>query len=140
MTQGGLFGDGEVVKGASISETAPARGASFEAGRDAHGCADAPAPGRQAATPAFEGKPLRCSRGLGRGEVILYGPPGTGKTTIASLIAQTMGQNFVGLGAEPVAEVRGVDAGAAPGPRREDGAVHRRGAPVSKTHKDALRR
>ena len=31
--------------------------------------------------------------------VILYGPPGTGKTTIASLIASAMGQNFVGLSA-----------------------------------------
>ena len=37
--------------------------------------------------------------GSGEASVILYGPPGTGKTTIASLIASQMGQNFVGLSA-----------------------------------------
>lgn len=47
-----------------------------------------------------QGKPLRrLVEGSGEASVILYGPPGTGKTTIASLIAQAMGQNFVGLSA-----------------------------------------
>ncbi|WP_018295613.1 replication-associated recombination protein A [Corynebacterium lubricantis] len=47
-----------------------------------------------------EGKPLRrLIEGSGDASVILYGPPGTGKTTIASLIAKQMGQNFVGLSA-----------------------------------------
>ncbi|KXI15076.1 ATPase, AAA family [Corynebacterium sp. CMW7794] len=47
-----------------------------------------------------EGKPLRrLVEGSGEASVILYGPPGTGKTTIASLIASAMGQNFVGLSA-----------------------------------------
>lgn len=46
------------------------------------------------------GKPLRrLVEGSGEASVILYGPPGTGKTTIASLIAGHMGQNFVGLSA-----------------------------------------
>nr|WP_274708388.1 replication-associated recombination protein A [Corynebacterium meitnerae] len=46
------------------------------------------------------GRPLRrLVEGSGDASVILYGPPGTGKTTIASLIAQAMGQNFVGLSA-----------------------------------------
>ena len=46
------------------------------------------------------GKPLRrLVEGSGEASVILYGPPGTGKTTIASLIARTMGQQFVGLSA-----------------------------------------
>src|SRR5699024_10768751 len=46
------------------------------------------------------GKPLRqVVEGSGDASVILYGPPGTGKNTIASLIAATMGQNFVGLSA-----------------------------------------
>ena len=46
------------------------------------------------------GKPLRrLVEGSGDASVILYGPPGTGKTTIASLIARAMGQNFVGLSA-----------------------------------------
>ncbi|AHI19947.1 MAG: replication-associated recombination protein A [Corynebacterium casei] len=46
------------------------------------------------------GKPLRrLVEGSGEASVILYGPPGTGKTTIASLIASAMGQNFVGLSA-----------------------------------------
>ena len=58
-----------------------------------------------------EGKPLRrLVEGSGAASVILYGPPGTGKTTIASLIAQTMEQNFVGLSAlsSGVKEVREV--------------------------------
>lgn len=47
-----------------------------------------------------EGKPLRrLIEGSGEASVILYGPPGTGKTTIASLIAKAIGQNFVGLSA-----------------------------------------
>ena len=47
-----------------------------------------------------EGKPLRrLIEGSGEASVILYGPPGTGKTTIASLIAKSIGQNFVGLSA-----------------------------------------
>ncbi|QPK78221.1 replication-associated recombination protein A [Corynebacterium lizhenjunii] len=46
------------------------------------------------------GKPLRrLVEGSGEASVILYGPPGTGKTTIASLIAASMGQQFVGLSA-----------------------------------------
>ena len=58
-----------------------------------------------------EGKPLRrLVEGSGAASVILYGPPGTGKTTIASLIAKSMGQNFVGLSAlsSGVKEVRAV--------------------------------
>ncbi|MDN6461114.1 MAG: AAA family ATPase, partial [Corynebacterium flavescens] len=46
------------------------------------------------------GRPLRrLVEGSGEASVILYGPPGTGKTTIASLVARAMGQNFVGLSA-----------------------------------------
>ncbi|MHA2789082.1 replication-associated recombination protein A [Corynebacterium sp. S7] len=58
-----------------------------------------------------EGKPLRrLIEGSGDASVILYGPPGTGKTTIASLIAKQMGQNFVGLSAlsSGVKQVRAV--------------------------------
>lgn len=90
-----------------------------------------------------EGKPLRrLVEGSGAASVILYGPPGTGKTTIASLIAQTMGQHFVGLSAlsSGVKEVRQVIDAA----RRDliDGKrtvlfideVHR----FSKTQQDAL--
>ncbi|OEY23901.1 AAA family ATPase [Corynebacterium sp. BCW_4722] len=58
-----------------------------------------------------EGKPLRrLIEGSGAASVILYGPPGTGKTTIASLIASSMGQNFVALSAlsSGVKEVRAV--------------------------------
>ena len=58
-----------------------------------------------------EGKPLRrLIEGSGAASVILYGPPGTGKTTIASLIAKAMGQNFVALSAlsSGVKEVRAV--------------------------------
>lgn len=58
-----------------------------------------------------EGKPLRrLIEGSGAASVILYGPPGTGKTTIASLIATAMGQNFVALSAlsSGVKEVRAV--------------------------------
>lgn len=57
------------------------------------------------------GKPLRrLVEGSGEASVILYGPPGTGKTTIASLIAAAMGQNFVGLSAlsSGVKQVRAV--------------------------------
>ncbi|WP_342319833.1 replication-associated recombination protein A [Corynebacterium mayonis] len=58
-----------------------------------------------------EGKPLRrLIEGSGAASVILYGPPGTGKTTIASLIARTMGQSFIALSAlsSGVKEVREV--------------------------------
>lgn len=58
-----------------------------------------------------EGKPLRrLIEGFGAASVVLYGPPGTGKTTIASLIAKAMGQNFVALSAlsSGVKEVRAV--------------------------------
>ena len=58
-----------------------------------------------------EGKPLRrLIDGSGAASVILYGPPGTGKTTIASLTASAMGQNFVALSAlsSGVKEVRAV--------------------------------
>ncbi|MDR7329439.1 replication-associated recombination protein A [Corynebacterium guangdongense] len=58
-----------------------------------------------------EGKPLRrLVEGSGEASVILYGPPGTGKTTVASLIAAAMGQNFVGLSAlnSGVKQVRAV--------------------------------
>ena len=58
-----------------------------------------------------EGKPLRrLIDGSGAASVVLYGPPGTGKTTIASLIASAMGQNFVALSAlsSGVKEVRAV--------------------------------
>lgn len=57
------------------------------------------------------GKPLRrIIEGNGEASVILYGPPGTGKTTIASLISEATGDNFVGLSAlsSGVKEVRAV--------------------------------
>lgn len=57
------------------------------------------------------GKPLRrIIEGNGEASVILYGPPGTGKTTIASLISEATGDNFVGLSAlsSGVKEVRTV--------------------------------
>lgn len=90
-----------------------------------------------------EGKPLRrLVEGSGEASVILYGPPGTGKTTIASLIAAAMGQQFVGLSAldSGVKQVREVITHA-----RHDAArgvrtvlfideVHR----FSKTQQDAL--
>ena len=113
MTQGGLFPG---MEAASSSQNAPARGSSFfEAG------ADAPLAARMRPRSLdeiagqrhllSEGKPLRrLVEGEGAASVILYGPPGTGKTTIASLIAKTMGQNFVGLSAlsSGVKEVRQV--------------------------------
>lgn len=113
MTQGGLFPG---MEAASSSNNAPARGSSFfEAG------ADAPLAARMRPRSLdeiagqrhllSEGKPLRrLVEGEGAASVILYGPPGTGKTTIASLIATTMGQNFVGLSAlsSGVKEVRQV--------------------------------
>lgn len=111
MAQEGLFGDGE-VGGASISN----RGSSFfEVGPHAPLAArmrprtiDEIAGQRHL---LGEGKPLRrLIEGSGAASVILYGPPGTGKTTIASLIAATMGQNFIGLSAltSGVKEVRAV--------------------------------
>ncbi|MEJ6012398.1 replication-associated recombination protein A [Corynebacterium sp. H127] len=57
------------------------------------------------------GRPLRrIIEGSGEASVILYGPPGTGKTTIASLISEATGDNFVGLSAlnSGVKEVRAV--------------------------------
>lgn len=115
MTQSELF-PGEGVEGASKSGNAPARGSSyFDVG------ADAPLAARMRPQSLdeiagqrhllSEGKPLRrLVEGSGAASVILYGPPGTGKTTIASLIAKTMGQNFVGLSAlsSGVKEVRQV--------------------------------
>lgn len=111
MAQEGLFGDDE-VGGASISN----RGSSFfEVGPHAPLAArmrprtiDEIAGQRHL---LGEGKPLRrLIEGSGAASVILYGPPGTGKTTIASLIAATMGQNFIGLSAltSGVKEVRAV--------------------------------
>lgn len=116
MTQAGLFGDDGGGKKASTSMDAGARGASFFAAG-----ADAPLAARMRPRSLdevagqrhllSEGKPLRrLIEGSGAASVILYGPPGTGKTTIASLIAQTMGSSFVGLSAltSGVKEVRGV--------------------------------
>ncbi|MDK7179477.1 replication-associated recombination protein A [Corynebacterium riegelii] len=111
MAQEGLFGDDE-AGGASISN----RGSSFfEVGPHAPLAArmrprtiDEIAGQRHL---LGEGKPLRrLIEGSGAASVILYGPPGTGKTTIASLIAATMGQNFIGLSAltSGVKEVRAV--------------------------------
>ncbi|MCZ9293133.1 replication-associated recombination protein A [Corynebacterium meitnerae] len=99
MTQGGLFSDS-----ADSASTAPRGVAFFEAG------ASAPLAARMRPRNLDElvgqqhllgpGRPLRrLVEGSGDASVILYGPPGTGKTTIASLIAQAMGQNFVGLSA-----------------------------------------
>ena len=99
MTQGGLFSDP-----ADSTSSAPRGVAFFEAG------ATAPLAARMRPRNLDElvgqqhllgpGRLLRrLVEGSGDASVILYGPPGTGKTTIASLIAQTMGQNFVGLSA-----------------------------------------
>lgn len=89
------------------------------------------------------GTPLRrLVEGSGEASVILYGPPGTGKTTLASLIASSLGDNFIGLSAldSGVKQVREVIAHA----RREliqgrrtvlfIDEVHR----FSKTQQDAL--
>ena len=143
MTQGGLFSDPSDAAG-----SAGERGtAFFEAG------ASAPLAARMRPRTLDElvgqdhllgeGRPLRrLVEGSGEASVILYGPPGTGKTTIASLIAAAMGQNFVGLSAlsSGVKQVREVLDGA-----RRDLArgqrtvlfideVHR----FSKTQQDAL--
>ena len=102
MTQGGLFSD--PADSADSASTAPRGVAFFEAG------ASAPLAARMRPRNLDElvgqqhllgpGRPLRrLVEGSGDASVILYGPPGTGKTTIASLIAQAMGQNFVGLSA-----------------------------------------
>ncbi|WP_437177612.1 replication-associated recombination protein A [Corynebacterium stercoris] len=152
MTQAGLFGgefDGdEAGKRASASVMPGARGASFfEAG------SGAPLAARMRPRSLEEiagqrhllsgGKPLRrLVEGSGAASVILYGPPGTGKTTIASLIAQTMGQNFVGLSAltSGVKEVRQVIDAARRDLIRDEKTVlfidevHR----FSKTQQDAL--
>ncbi|MEX3503909.1 replication-associated recombination protein A [Corynebacterium sp. LK2510] len=90
-----------------------------------------------------EGKPLRrLIEGSGAASVILYGPPGTGKTTIASLIAAQVGQNFVALSAlsAGVKEVRAIISQASRDLARGDRTVlfidevHR----FSKTQQDAL--
>ena len=123
MTQGGLFTDpsssgSSGQSGASISSAA--RGtAFFDAG------SEAPLAARMRPRTLDElvgqehllgpGRPLRrLVEGSGEASVILYGPPGTGKTTIASLIAGAMGQNFVGLSAlsSGVKQVREVLEGA----------------------------
>ena len=102
MTQGGLFSD--PADSADSLSSAPRGVAFFEAG------VTAPLAARMRPRNLDElvgqqhllgpGRPLRrLVEGSGDASVILYGPPGTGKTTIASLIAQTMGQNFVGLSA-----------------------------------------
>lgn len=102
MTQGGLFS--YPADSADSASTAPRGVAFFEAG------ASAPLAARMRPRNLDElvgqqhllgpGRPLRrLVEGSGDASVILYGPPGTGKTTIASLIAQAMGQNFVGLSA-----------------------------------------
>ena len=116
MTQGGLFSD--PADAADSTSSAPRGVAFFEAG------ATAPLAARMRPRNLDElvgqqhllgpGRPLRrLVEGSGDASVILYGPPGTGKTTIASLIAQAMGQNFVGLSAlsSGVKQVReGLDA------------------------------
>lgn len=142
MTQAGLFGDD------ATGHQPGNRGTSFfEAGEQAPLAARMrPRSLDEIAGQTHllgEGKPLRrLVEGSGAASVILYGPPGTGKTTIASLIAQTMGQHFVGLSAlsSGVKEVRQVIDAA----RRDliDGKrtvlfideVHR----FSKTQQDAL--
>lgn len=108
MTQGGLFTDPAGTGGAGSNQagaSAASRGtAFFDAG------AAAPLAARMRPRTLDElvgqqhllgpGRPLRrLVEGSGEASVILYGPPGTGKTTIASLIAGAMGQNFVGLSA-----------------------------------------
>lgn len=118
MTQSGLFGGGEWGQAESVTSGngVGARGSSFF-----DTAATAPLAARMRPRSLGEiagqthllgeGKPLRrLIEGAGAASVILYGPPGTGKTTIASLIAQTMGQNFVGLSAlnSGVKEVRQV--------------------------------
>lgn len=117
MTQSGLFDGGEWERAEPASGNGVgARGSSFF-----DTAATAPLAARMRPRSLDEiagqthllgqGKPLRrLIEGAGAASVILYGPPGTGKTTIASLIAQTMGQNFVGLSAlnSGVKEVRQV--------------------------------
>ncbi|WKK63387.1 replication-associated recombination protein A [Corynebacterium sp. P8-C1] len=112
MTQGGLFTDpagagstGSPGQSGSGGGAAASRGtAFFDAG------SAAPLAARMRPRTLDElvgqehllgpGRPLRrLVEGSGEASVILYGPPGTGKTTIASLIAGAMGQNFVGLSA-----------------------------------------
>ena len=124
MTQGGLFTDPSGADSGGSRQTgshSPAsRGtAFFDAG------SAAPLAARMRPRSLDElvgqehllgpGRPLRrLVEGSGEASVILYGPPGTGKTTIASLIAGAMGQNFVGLSAlsSGVKQVREVLEGA----------------------------
>lgn len=156
MTQGGLFTD----------PAGGARGAGHGAGTDAgagavgergraffESGASAPLAARMRPRTLDEmvgqthligqGRPLRrLVEGSGEASVILYGPPGTGKTTIASLIAGAMGQNFVGLSAlsSGVKQVREVLDGARRDLVRDQRTVlfidevHR----FSKTQQDAL--
>ena len=125
MTQGGLFTDPAGADGGTHQSAAAAHGSAsrgtafFDAG------AAAPLAARMRPRSLDElvgqehllgrGRPLRrLVEGSGEASVILYGPPGTGKTTIASLIASAMGQNFVGLSAlsSGVKQVREVLEGA----------------------------
>lgn len=108
MVQGSLFGaepGAASASGASSAGAAPQLGAEMFATH-----AHSPLAARMRPRTLDEvlgqdhllqpGKPLRrLVEGSGEASVILYGPPGTGKTTIASLIARTMGQSFVGLSA-----------------------------------------
>lgn len=102
--QDGLFGDTNFGT-PSAGESSAQRGTSFF-----HTSAGAPLAARMRPQTLDEiagqqhllgeGKPLRrLIEGSGDASVILYGPPGTGKTTVASLVAKQMGQNFVGLSA-----------------------------------------
>ncbi|MDK8625125.1 replication-associated recombination protein A [Corynebacterium appendicis] len=122
MTQGGLFSDpggGRSSQSGSSASGASRGTAFFDAG------SAAPLAARMRPRTLDElvgqehllgpGRPLRrLVEGSGEASVILYGPPGTGKTTIASLIAGAMGQNFVGLSAlsSGVKQVRDVLEGA----------------------------
>lgn len=117
MSQGDLFGNSLPTSGQQTANDGSAqRGSDFFAA--GHGAPLAARMRPQSLDEVAgqqhllsEGKPLRrLVEGSGAASVILYGPPGTGKTTIASLIAKTMGQNFVGLSAlsSGVKEIRAV--------------------------------
>lgn len=117
MSQGDLFGNSLPTSGQqTANDGAAQRGSDFFAA--GHGAPLAARMRPQSLDEVAgqqhllsEGKPLRrLVEGSGVASVILYGPPGTGKTTIASLIAKTMGQNFVGLSAlsSGVKEIRAV--------------------------------
>lgn len=117
MSQGDLFGNSLPVGGqAPAQDSGAQRGSDFFAAGQSAPLAARMRPqsleevaGQQHLLS--DGKPLRrLVEGSGAASVILYGPPGTGKTTIASLIAKAMGQNFVGLSAlsSGVKEIRAV--------------------------------